>query len=308
MEYSYTNYFAEIYDEVMGNVPYKFWFRYLSDLLNYYKHHPKSVLELASGTSNMTFKLFNLNSLNKITALDLSESMLDKALEKLEIKLLDSDQLKKLRSDREAKNYLIELKKRKIEVDFIKQNMKDFSFNHKYDLILSFFDSLNYLIDINDLEACFKSAANSLEEDGLFIFDMNSLGRIKTIGNKSFVINGGAYECLWQDIVKESENLWQVKLKICPNNEQLPCFEELHSERGYKISTIIRLLKNSGFKAVDVYNAFSFAKGRNNSERLYFAAALNSDKLENNKGKMNKLYYGVKNRIDYFLVSLKHLF
>jgi len=35
MKYSYTTYFAEIYDEVMKNVPYQYWFRYLKDILKY---------------------------------------------------------------------------------------------------------------------------------------------------------------------------------------------------------------------------------------------------------------------------------
>jgi SAM-dependent methyltransferase len=308
MEHSYTTYFAEIYDEVMKNVPYNYWFRYLKDLLKYYQHQPESLLELASGTSNMTLKLMNLQTINKITALDLSSAMISKAAEKLEDRINNSDQFTDFSVEKDKVLYQIQQKNKNLSLNFQAQNMTDFSFEDKFDLIVSFFDSLNYLTDINQLQNCFESAAASLNNEGLFIFDMNSIGRINTIEEKSFVIEGDSYECFWEDIVKAKQNLWQVKLKICPDNDQLPCFEETHSERGYKIKTILRLLKNSGFKAVDVYNAFSFAKGKNNSDRLYFAAALDKDRLQHNQGKLKKLYYGAKNRIDYFLVSFKYLF
>ena len=308
MEQSYTTYFAEIYDEVMKNVPYKYWFRYLRDLLKFYKHQPESLLELASGTSNMTLQLIELQSVNRITALDLSSAMLSKAAEKLEDRLYNSEEFDDYSVKKNSLNYKIKQQKRNLEFNFKAQNMTDFYYEEKFDLIVSFFDSLNYLTDIDQLQNCFESAASSLSRDGLFIFDMNSIGRIKTIEEKSFVIEGDSYECFWEDIVKPEEDLWQVKLKICPDNDALPCFEESHNERGYKIKTILRLLKNSGFRAVDVYNAFSFAKGKNNSDRLYFAAALDKNILQNNEGQLKKVYYGAKNRIDYFLVSLKYLF
>ena len=308
MEQSYTTYFAEIYDDVMKNVPYNYWFRYLKDLLKYYKHQPESVLELASGTSNMTLKLMELQSLNKITALDLSSAMLSKAAEKLEYKIEGSQKFDNFSTDENEMTYLLQQEQRKLNINFTAQNMIDFSFEHKFDLIVSFFDSLNYLTDIDQLQKCYENAASSLDNQGLFIFDMNSVGRIKTIEEKSFVIEGENYDCFWEDIVTAKENLWQVKLKICPDNEHLPCFEESHSERGYKIKTILRLLKNSGFKAVDVYKAFTFAEGNNNNDRLYFAAALDPKRLENNQGQLKKVYYGVKNRIDYFFVSLKYFF
>ncbi|ADO76778.1 class I SAM-dependent DNA methyltransferase [Halanaerobium praevalens] len=307
MEQSYTTYFAEIYDQIMESVPYDYWYRYLQDLLIYYQQEPKKILELAAGTSNMTLRLIELESLNQITALDLSSAMITKAQEKLEYKLQESNSFKKY-SVKDRFKYLIEQDKRKFSLQFEVQDMKDFYFKNQFDLIVSFFDSLNYLTEKAELEACFKNAANSLTENGLFIFDLNSIGRIKTIAEKSVVFEDPSYECFWQDIVNKDKNLWKVKLKICPNNKALPCFEEVHTERGYKISTVLDLLANSGFQAVDVYNAFSFAQGKNNSDRLYFVAAKAQSRLEKNQGLLKKIYFNAKNRVDYFLVNLKYLF
>jgi SAM-dependent methyltransferase len=310
MSESYTNYFAEIYDDIMKQVPYKFWFEYLKDILNFYKCNPEDIIELAAGTGNMTTKLINLPSVKKIKALDLSDAMINKAADKFEVLMNFSKTGKKYDFQRENNTfYLKDLNEdKKIDLDFIQADMRDFNFEDSYDLVLSFFDSLNYLTTEEDLLECFKDTAAVLKDDGLFVFDMNSIDRIHTIEEKKLVLEGEDYSCFWEDIVKAEENLWQVKLKICPDNEQLPCFEEFHNERGYNIKTILRLLKDSGFKAVDVYNAFSFADGKNNSDRLYFAAALDEKRLQNNEGQLKKLFYGAKNRISYFLVSLKYLF
>src|SRR6056297_3507573 len=180
MEHSYTTYFAEIYDDVMKNVPYQYWFRYLNDILKFYNHQPESLLELASGTSNMTLKLIELQSVNRITALDLSSAMLSKAAEKLEDRLYNSEEFDDYSVKKNSLNYKIKQQKRNLEFNFKAQNMTDFYYEEKFDLIVSFFDSLNYLTDIDQLQNCFESAASSLSRDGLFIFDMNSIGRIKT--------------------------------------------------------------------------------------------------------------------------------
>lgn len=307
MEQSYTTYFAEIYDQIMESVPYDYWFRYLKDLLNYYEQEPNKLLELASGTSNMTLRLIELESLNQIIALDLSSAMIAKAQEKLEYKLQVSNSFKKYSLKNKSK-YLIEQDNRDFYLQFEVQDMKDFYFEEKFDLIVSFFDSLNYLTEKAELKACFKNAANFLTKEGLFIFDMNSIGRIKTITEKSVVFEDPSYDCFWEDIVNKEENLWQVNLKICPNNKELPCFEEIHTERGYKISTVLKLLNQSGFEAVDVYNAFSFAPGKNNSDRLYFVAAKSQTRLDKNQGKLKKLYFDAKNKVEYFVVNLKYLF
>jgi len=284
---SYTAYFAEIYDDVMKQVPYDFWFKYLKDLLKYYRLKPKNILELAAGTGNMTRELIKLDSAEQITALDLSDSMLNIAADKIysETKTEAAPELNLFNSD-----------------------MRDFRIDNKHDLILSFFDSLNYLTEKEGLKSCFISAAEALKKDGIFIFDMNSIDRIHTIEEKKIVLEGKGYTCFWEDIILEDEDLWKVKLQICPEDKDRSCFEEIHTERGYSIETIRELLYMSGFKAVDVYRAFSLDKGSDRSDRLYFAAALTENRLNNNRGKPTKYYYSFKNDLLFLLYSLKYSF
>lgn len=304
MNYSYTDYFAQIYDDVMRQVPYSFWFRYLKDLLKYYKSEPEQVLELAAGTGNMTVNLVKLNKIDRVIALDLSSAMLDKSMENFADKFPYFNKLSAQKN--KTKAVVKTAKQRQVELLFLEKNMSKFKLANKVDLIVSFFDSLNYLTEKDQLAACFTSAADSLSRDGLFIFDMNSLARIRTIGNRSIVLEGEDYTCFWQDIVYPENNLWQVKLKICPDHQDIPCFEELHTERGYKINTITSLLKKSGFSAVDIYQAFSFREGRDSSDRLYFVAALNKKRLTETQTQFKKYYYLIKNFCDYSYLNLKY--
>ncbi len=310
MEESYTNYFAEIYDDVMKRVPYEFWFKYLKDILKFYNLEAENILELAAGTGNMTRELIKLDSVKKITALDLSESMLDKAAQKTELFSAVNNNLAINKPEDNVRHFILnDFKNDKvIELDFTAADMRDFVFQNKFDLILSFFDSLNYLTEKSGLKSCFINTAKALKDDGLFIFDMNSIERIHSIEERRIVLEGQDYSCFWEDITKEAEDLWMVRLQICPDSREVPCYEEIHTERGYKISVIKELLLESGFKDVDVYRAFSLDKGSNKSDRLYFAAALNKKRLKNNQGKLKKIYYSFKNDILYLYYSLKYSF
>jgi hypothetical protein len=42
----------------------------------------------------------------------------------------------------------------------------------KYDLVLLLFDSLNYLLNINEVDLLFNNVHNTLIENGIFIFDV----------------------------------------------------------------------------------------------------------------------------------------
>ncbi|RCW41846.1 MULTISPECIES: class I SAM-dependent methyltransferase [unclassified Halanaerobium] len=271
MSDSYTRYFAEIYDDIMRAVPYDSWLYYLQDLIDYYKADTEKILELACGTANMTVRLSRLKEVKHITAVDLSPEMLKKAAEKINTA--------------------------NTEVEFVQGNMKEIEFDKKFTLIVSFFDSINYLTKEEDLANLFNNAASVLTHDGLFIFDMNSIGRINTIKEKKTLLEGDNYSCLWEDIVYRDKDIWQVRLKICLKGDNQPCYEELHSERGYKIKKVKQLLSKNGFRSIEVLNAFSFRKGKDSSNRLYFIASPQKKRLKNNRGIIKKLLFLCKNDI-----------
>ena len=108
----------------------------------------KTVLELASGTGEITLELAK-NYL--VDASDISEPMLN------EIKAKDNNMLN----------------------DIFKLDMTNFNLNKTYDNIICFCDSINYILDLSDLESMFKSVASHLKVGGSFMFDMHTKDRLK---------------------------------------------------------------------------------------------------------------------------------
>ncbi|MBN2076270.1 MAG: class I SAM-dependent methyltransferase [Dehalococcoidales bacterium] len=58
-------------------------------------------------------------------------------------------------------------------VDFICDDARTFSLPPSFDLVTSFFDSLNHVMTIEELAAVFRNIFSCLFKEGLLIFDMN---------------------------------------------------------------------------------------------------------------------------------------
>ena len=51
--------FALLYDELMNDIDYKSWYEYIKEIFKKYNKNPKTILEMACGTGNLTIKLLN---------------------------------------------------------------------------------------------------------------------------------------------------------------------------------------------------------------------------------------------------------
>jgi len=249
-EKSYTNSFARIYDDIMSNVPYDLWYKYLQELLISYDKDMHKILEMACGTGNMSMRFAKDN--REVSGIDKSSHMLNIAKEK-------------------ARN-------KKYDVKFIQRDIKNFTFSDKFDFIFCIFDSLNYILKIDDMKKVFVNVYNSLTDDGIFIFDLNTITRLMSIEPGVTVFDGDNYTCFWEDIIDPENLIWKVKLKIYFSDDETRYFEEIHKERGYKKENIKNLLYDSGFSDVKVYKAFTFNKGEDSDNRLYYIVFKNDTK------------------------------
>src|SRR5690606_6542365 len=129
---------AFVYDELMDDIDYEGWFNYIRKIFSKYEKNPKSILEMACGTGNLSYYLAREGY--DLTCFDISSDMLSIAYNKLY----------------EFKN-----------VTILKQDMTDFNLFKKFDCILSICDSINYIIDEKDLVNTFKRVREHLKEDGI---------------------------------------------------------------------------------------------------------------------------------------------
>lgn len=240
------NQFAYIYDELMNDFDYKKWADYIYEIFDKYNIENKHILEMACGTGNLTKELLDRGE--RVVAFDLSEDMLSVANEKIGLNKL---------------------------VKFLNLDMTDFNLNNKFTSVVSICDSISYITDLINLKKVFKNAYNHLEDDGIFIFDINSEYKIKSIlGNNTFVYDK-------EDIFYSWENYYNEDTKICDffltffvevEENLFERFNEEHSERAHSVEEIVSLLKSVGFKTIEYFNAFSFDDIGEESERINFVA------------------------------------
>jgi ubiquinone/menaquinone biosynthesis C-methylase UbiE len=186
---------------------------------------PMTALDLATGTgaAAMSFARHGI----KTTGIDLSREMLDHARDKA----TDGGLL----------------------IDWLQGDMRTFSLDPPVDLAVCFFDSLNYLLEENDLRACFASVYNALRPGGWFIFDVNPIHRYATDWNESSDV---AYSdehllCLFRSNFDADTHRSPLILTVFEregdDSDLWRCWEEIHIERGYPLTVVVELLGAAGF-------------------------------------------------------------
>lgn len=238
------NEFASLYDELMNDFDYQMWFKYIEQIFCKYRIKPTNILEMACGTGNLSLHLADKGY--KLTAFDLSEEMLAQAYGKLN---------------------------RYKNVKLLNGNMIDFKINQKFHSIISICDSINYVTELEELEATFKNVYDHLEDGGLFIFDINSYYKLsEVIGNNIFVEDREDVFYTWQNDFDSKTNICEFYLTFFLSEEDnnYTRFDEEHKERAYTVEEITNILKKVGFKSVDYFEAFTFDEINSNTERINF--------------------------------------
>lgn len=238
--------FAELYDELMNDFDYEIWANYIKMIFDRYDLSPKDVLEMACGTGNLTYYL--AKDRYNVVGFDLSEDMLSQAYTKL----------------RKFNN-----------VKLLNMDMTGFSFKKKFDSIICVCDSINYIVDKDELLKCFKNVYNHLEDTGAFIFDINSYYKLRyIIGNNVFVEDREDVLYTWQNQFDTEDNVSSFYLTFFVENSEglYERFDEEHRERAYQTEEILSLLKEAGFTKVDYFEGFSFDEVVEKTERINFIA------------------------------------
>ncbi|NLX63058.1 MAG: class I SAM-dependent methyltransferase [Tissierellia bacterium] len=241
----YTD-FAYIYDELIDDVDYKSWSLYIRNIFDKFHKKPKSLLEMACGTGNLSYHLAKAGY--DLTCFDISDDMLAVAYNKLS----------------QFNNVML-----------LKQNMINFYIGKKFDGVISILDSINYIVDHMELLNTFKNVRSHLKEDGIFIFDINSQYKLKEIiGNNIFIEDTENVFYTWQNYYDEEKDIVEFYLTFFVKKEKDKYirFDEEHLERAYSVEEIVRSLEKAGFKEVYFFDCFTFEKPHHKSERINFVA------------------------------------
>lgn len=177
----------------------------------------------------------------------------------------------------------IEIAKKKsieenLNINYINEDIIKFRKDKNYDIITCWFDSLNYIIKKDNLKTVFGNAFFSLKNNGIFIFDMNTIHGLINVWNDLpfylFENSEDLFEVHEADYDYEN-NLAYMKIIffIKSNKNYWKKFEEEHIEKGYKKAEIKELLTSVGFKNIKIFSSINpLLPDVENSNRIYIVA------------------------------------
>lgn len=281
---AYTG-FAGVYDIFMEDTPYEAWADFLSDLIEKYgiskpirekegtlvkegsrqqedgsealeemvseralETERNLVLDLGCGTGTLTELLYAKGY--DMIGVDSSDEMLLKAMEKKE--------------------------KSGSEILYLCQDMRDLDLYSTVGTVVSVCDSLNYLLEEDEVESVFSLVNNYLYKGGLFIFDFNTVYKYeKVIGDTTIAENRDACSFIWENYYHGQERINEYDLTIFAREGEgglFRRFTETHLQRGYTLDEMLGFVERAGMEVVLVLDADTREKPGETSERIYIAA------------------------------------
>lgn len=243
---AYTS-FAAVYDTFMDNIPYEEWCDYLCGLLKEYGVLDGLVLDLGCGTGTLT-ELLSQRGYDMI-GIDNAEDMLFIAMEK------------KFETGH--------------DILYLLQDMREFELYGTVQAVVSICDSMNYILEYEELVSVFRLVNNYLDPEGVFIFDMNTVYKYQELlGESTIAENREDCSFIWDNSFDSETmvNEYDLALFIGEESGVYRKYEETHYQRAYSIPEVRRALEEAGMEFVAVYDAFSRNAPGPESERIYFIA------------------------------------
>ncbi len=284
---AYTG-FAQVYDTFMDDTPYEEWCAYLVELLDKYGNDMKndtnviincgkentqingecddsvinkddfykniqqernSILDLGCGTGTLTELLAGRGY--DMIGIDNSEEMLQIAMDK--------------RDDAG------------LEILYLLQDMRSFELYGTVGAVISVCDSINYLLEEEDVVQTFRLVNNYLFPEGIFIFDFNTVYKYEVvIGDTTIAENREKCSFIWDNYYHEEEEINEYDLTIFVQEDEerdtYRRFLETHYQRGYRLEQMLDCLRQAGLVFVEAVDADTHGEVSDTSERIYVVA------------------------------------
>ena len=162
-----------------------------------------------------------------------------------------------------------------VPILYLLQDMQDLELDGCVRAVYSVCDCVNYVLDEEELQQAFSRVHEYLEEDGVFIFDVNtSYKYTKLLAENTFAESRDEGSFIWDNYYNEEEriNEYDLTLFIPEGDELYRRYTETHYQRNYETETLLKLLKNAGFTDICVYDDYTDAPLCEMSERAVFVA------------------------------------
>ncbi len=237
--------FADYYDLLTDNVGYKARADYILKHFENIGHDMGLTLDLACGTGSLTLELKKRGV--DIYGIDASPEMLSVAMQK----------------SYEAGESIL----------YLCQRMQAIDLYGTIDTCLCTLDSINHLIDLDDVKKTFERVSLFMNPGGYFLFDVNTpYKHKKVLSDNVFVFDTEDVYCVWQNTPKD-DSVTEISLDFfIPEGDNYYRMSEVFSERAYSLDIIKKLLDEAGFEFISAFGDMTFGMPEATEERLIITA------------------------------------
>ena len=235
--------FSEFYDLLMQDVDYAARADYLLSLFEKHGSKPASVLDIACGSGSLCAELVRRGV--DTVGVDASEAMLAKAVEKLP------------------------------EALWLCQDMREMDLYGTVDGAVCILDSLNHLCRTADIAQVFRRARLFVEPGGLFIFDVNTPYKHREVlADRSFVVEEEGVLCVWRNryLPHSGEVAMLLDFFVEDEDGRYERYWDTVRERAYSERTLRRLLAETGWETLAVYEDMTEETPTAECQRMVFVA------------------------------------
>lgn len=258
--------FAEVYDELMDNVPYEEWAAFLVSVLKEYGVAGNNVLE---DTDELAKNL----AVERNTVLDLGcgTGTLTELLARAGFDMIGVDNSEEM----------LEIAVRKREesgsdILYLLQDMREFELYGTVGAVCSVCDSLNYILEDGDMVKVFSLVHNYLYPGGIFVFDFNTVYKYKhIIGDATIAENRDDCSFIWENHYDAESRINEYDLTIFVREgtgDHFRRFTETHYQRAYTLEQMKGFLEAAGLLYVRALDADTHGGVCEESERIYVIA------------------------------------
>lgn len=234
--------FAQVYDELMDQVPYEEWADRIEEAIRDYgvskperdakdplETERNLVLDLGCGTGTLTELLYDKGY--DMIGVDNSHAMLQIALEK------------RAEGGR--------------DILYLLQDMRELELYSTVGTVVSVCDSINYILEEEELLTVFELVNNYLFPRGLFLFDFNTDYKYRElIGDTTIAENREDVSFIWENFYDSEEHINDYDLTLfIREGEIYRKYEETHLQRGYEPEEVKHMLERAGLEVVSMTDA-----------------------------------------------------
>ncbi len=242
----YSN-IAKYYDTLMRDISYDKWVEYIMDTIDLYNIKTTPLLDVTCGTGNSIIPFLKRKK-KPLLGVDNSLEMLKVAKEK-------------------APNLAL-----------VQANAMKLPFLSQFNLVVSMFDSLNYILKLEELIEAFGSIKEALKPGGHFLFDLNTPYGLKFVAGRDVREENKNLLSVWRNVYKKDSKILTLHLTLFVKKDaNWERIDEIHEEKGYGEEEIRYGLKTLDFEVIDAFKCFEHSRVDRYTKRILYIAKKNKE-------------------------------